>query len=189
MADNKMRKIYAGLVLCMSLASLTACGSSDEESTDNSVMGRVTAISDSKMIMEVFEQDQAQRQDGERPNAASGSGAQFDRRDGEMPEGTPPTDGQKPKGTPPADGQKPKGTPPAGKGESKTFQINGDTQIYKQSGEEKTEITIDEIELGSWVSVTIEDDVAKSIIIQDREQFGKRGNRNENETSSHQEAS
>lgn len=176
MSDNKMRRICAGLVLCMSLASLTGCGSSDDENAESSVVGRVTAISSSKIVMDVPEQGREQRPEGERPDTVSGSGTQLERKGGGKPQGTPPSDGEKPKGTPPADGQKPEGTPPERKGESKTFEVSDTAKVYKQSGEEKTEITLDEVDLGAWVSISTADDVVTSIVIQDKPQLGNRQN-------------
>ena len=162
MTENRVRRICAGLVLCMSLASLTGCGSGKERGAENAVMGHLTAASDTKIVMEVF---------GEA---------------GKMPEGTPPADKQQGE-KPPTDGQKPDGTPPSDddnqrgqggrKGESKTYQLDDDTKIYKQSGDEKTEISIDEVDLGSMISVETEGDTATSITVQDSSQFGNRGNR------------
>lgn len=189
MTENKIRKICAGLVLCMSLASLTGCGSSKEGDAESAVMGRLTAASDTKIVMEVFGEDGDKKPDGERPDAVSGSGARFDGKegkDGKMPEGTPPADKQQGE-KPPTDGQKPDGTPPSDddnqrgqggrKGESKTYQLDDDTKIYKQSGDEKTEISINEVDLGSMISVETEGDTATSITVQDSSQFGNRGNR------------
>lgn len=154
MSDNKMRRICAGLVLCMSLASLTGCGSSDDENAESSVVGRVTAISSSKIVMDVPEQGREQRPEGERPDTVSGSGTQLERKGG----------------------GKPQGTPPERKGESKTFEVSDTAKVYKQSGEEKTEITLDEVDLGAWVSVSTADDVVTSIVIQDKPQLGNRQN-------------
>lgn len=181
MADNKMRKICAGLVLCMSLASLTGCGgSSDEENTDNSVMGRLTAISSSKITMDVMDWDNTRHAKEERPDTVSGGGVKIGEKDREKRKGTPPND-EKLQEAPPSDGEKPQGTPPAKKGETKTFELNSDTKIYKQSGEEKVEITLDEVELGTWLIVSLEENVVTSMVVQDSSQFGRRGNSKQDE--------
>ena len=189
MTDNRVRKICAGLVLCMSLASLTGCGSSKEGDPESAVMGRLTAASDTKIVMEVLGEAGDRKPDGERPDAVSGSGARFDDKegkDGKMPEGTPPA-GEQQGEKPPADEGMPDGTPPSDgdnqrgrdgrRGESKTYQLDDDTKIYKQSGDEKTEISIDEVDLGSMISVETEGDTAISITVQDSSQFGNRGDR------------
>lgn len=70
-------------------------------------------------------------------------------------------------------GGKPDGTPPAGKrqnssqsqGESKTYKIDSDTKIYKEDGGEKTEISLDEVELGSMISIEADGEDADSIIV------------------------
>ena len=85
-SDNKFRKICAGLVLCMSLASLTGC-SNHEENADSLVMGRVTSISGSKIVMEVFDKGKMQKPDGKAPGAVSGSaGSQESRMPGNQKE-------------------------------------------------------------------------------------------------------
>jgi hypothetical protein len=114
----------------------------------------------------------------------------------QMPEGTMPADGDrkdnngengKPDGTPPAD-QGNQGEAPDAKdgdadtkkdadgndksgsgqpsGESKTYAISSDTKVYQQDGDEKTEITLDELNPGSMVSVETDGDEVESITIQ-----------------------
>ena len=165
MTDNSIKKFCAGLMLCMSLSSLTGCGSSSDGASENAVMGRLTAVSESQIKMEAFERQNK----------------------GEKPQGTPPAvkgdDNQKPGDD--QVGEKPEGTPPAmddknpqgRKGETKTYQISSDTKIYKQQGEEKTEISINEVDLGTMISVETDGDEATSIIVQDMPQFGNRGDR------------
>lgn len=55
------------------------------------------------------------------------------------------------------------------RGESKTFVLNDDTKIYKQEGEEKTEISTEELELGSMLSVVADGDTAEIITVQSSE--------------------
>lgn len=200
MTKDRMKAFCTGLFLCFAAAGLTACGSSDDESTDGAVIGRLTSASDTQIVVEIFEE-----KEGGRPDIASGSGAGVDRQ---RPEGEQSLDGKepsgnKPKGTPPADAgqprdssedaQKPQGSPPAddqkGKGrggrtgETKTYYINSDTVIYKMSGEEKTEISIDEVELGSMLSIVAAEDTATCITVQDSSDFKDRGHGGRGETA------
>lgn len=190
---NSEHKVWAfGLSLLLGLAgaSLTACSSSQQENTASGMMGRLTSVSDTKVVVEVFN----------RPSNAASGGAVDGRRasDGDMggkrPEGTPPADfkqgehpkGERPDGTPPADrpdmkqDDQKEGQPDSEngkkqkKGESKTFVLTDDTKIYKQEGEEKTEISADELELGSMLSVVADGENAEIITIQSRENRGKR---------------
>lgn len=187
-SGHKMWVFGASLLLTLAGAGLTACGSSQQEDTEAGLMCRLTSVSDTKVVVEVFE-----RGEGHPPNAASGGAA-----DGKMP--SEPDMGKRPEGTPPADfknGKKPEGTPPADapemkrgdggenrdsqengktrkKGESKTFVLDEGTKIYKQDGEEKTEISAGELELGSMLSVVADGDTAKTITVQSGERQ-KRG--------------
>lgn len=161
-SDNKFRKICAGLVLCMSLASLTGC-SNHEENADSLIMGRVTSISGSKIVMEVFDKGKMQKPDGKAPGAVSGSARQPGKPDAGKPEGTPSSDAAKPEGTPPSDIKKLKG-------DTKTFELNDETKVYKQSGNEKVEIAIADVDPGSIVFVSTEDNVVTSVVIQEKQQ-------------------
>ena len=107
-------------------------------------MGRVTSVSDTQIVMEVMD-----KQDDKKPEAASGGAAGIE--------------GNKPQGTPPADAKN------GGKktGESKTYQIDSDTKIYKKSGEESTEISVSEINPGDMVSVETDGEKATSITVSD----------------------
>ena len=122
MEGKKIRAIGTSLILCLAAMNISGCGSKDSESSTNAVMGRVTSISDTKIVMEVMD-----KKDGKRPEAASGGAAGIE---GNKPQGTPPADAK--------DGGKKKGV-------SKTYQIDSDTKIYKKSGEESTEISVSEI--------------------------------------------
>lgn len=121
----------------------------------------------------------ADMKQGERPEGTPP--ADMDMEQGEKPEGAPPTDlekGERPEGTPPADmpeagqggGKDGEGDPGNGRGmkagEKKTFAINDSTKFYKQEGEEKTEITVDEVELGGMVSVAADGDTAVTVTVQ-----------------------
>jgi hypothetical protein len=128
--------------------------------------------------------------------AISGSAVENGDNPPQMPDGTMPAgedgknggdDNKKPDGTPPAgaDGtpsadqadtpnaengaDKEKGNGENGKkmsGESKTYTISSDTKVYKQDGDEKTEITLDDLNPGSMVSVEADGDEVESITIQ-----------------------
>lgn len=182
MTKDRMKAFCTGLFLCFAAAGLTACGSNDDENADGAVLGRLTSASDTQIVVEVFEEKQ-----GDRPDIASGSGADVDRQrpegeqsseskepSGEKPQGTPPAEEDQPQGSPPADNQKGNGR--GGRtGETKTYLINSDTVIYKTSGEEKTEISIDEVELGSMLSIVADEDTATRITVQDSSDFKNRG--------------
>lgn len=197
MTEHKSRVWAFGISLLLGLAgaSLTACNNSQQENTASGLMGRLTSVSDTKVVVEVFE----------RPSNAASGAAVDGSRGGKRPEGTPPADfkqgeipeGERPDGTPPADfkqGEKPEGDRPdmkqddqkegrpdsengrkQMKGESKTFVLTEDTKIYKQEGEEQTEISADELELGSMLSVVADGDTAETITVQSRENWQKRG--------------
>ena len=101
MEGKKIRAIGTSLILCLAAMNISGCGSKDSESSTNAVMGRVTSISDTQIVMEVMD-----KQDDKKPEAASGGAAGIE---GNKPQGTPPAgmqqdnDGKKPEGTPPAD--------------------------------------------------------------------------------------
>ena len=132
MEGKKIRAIGTSLILCLAAMNISGCGSKDSESSTNAVMGRVTSVSDTQIVMEVMD-----KQDDKKPEAASGGAAGIE---GNKPQGTPPADAK--------DGGK-------NKGESKTYQIDSDTKIYKKSGEESTEISVSEIKPGEMVSVEL----------------------------------
>lgn len=183
LTEHKSKVWAFGVSLLLGLASagLTACNNNQQENTASGMMGRLTSVSDKKVVVEVFDRPS---------NAVSGQAADGSRAsDGNMgrqkPEGTPPAgfkqgekpEGERPDGTPPADRperkqenrdnsqneKKPK------KGESKTFVLTEDTKIYKQEGEEKTEISAEELELGSMLSIVAEGDTAEVITVQSGE--------------------
>lgn len=95
MAKKKLRALYTGVLLCLAAAGLAGCGSGDDENPESAVTGRVTSISETQIVMEAFE-----KPEGERPDAASGSGAGFGKNHGDS------QNREKPRGTPPADGDK-----------------------------------------------------------------------------------
>lgn len=187
-SEHKAWAFGVSLLLGLASASLTACSNSQQENTEAGVMGRLTSVSDTQIVVEVFD-----HQKGQSPKAASGGavGGSMDpeRSEEKRPDGTPPSDwkqGEKP------DGDRPEGTPPADlpemkqgdqkrdrgntenargakRGESKTFVLTEDTKIYKQEGEETTEISTAELELGSMLSVVADGDAAERITIQSSE--------------------
>lgn len=161
---SKVWAFSVSLLLGLASASLTACGSGQQGDAADGVMGRLTSISDTKVIVEVFDQK------GEHPPKAASGGA----AEGEMkrrPEGTPPADIQRGEKGNPGDGKESKTR------ESKTFVIGENTKFYKQEGEEETEITADELELGSMLSIIADGEVAESIHVlqMDGGQRGERG--------------
>ena len=174
MEGKKIRAIGTSLILCLAAMNISGCSSKDSESSTNAVMGRVTSVSDTQIVMEVMD-----KQDDKKPEAASGGAAGIE---GNKPQGTPPAgmqqdnDGKKPEGTPPADakdgGKK--------KGESKTYQIDSDTKIYKKSGEESS---VSEINPGEMVSVETDGEKATSITVSDMSAMGQPG-QNSQDTSS-----
>lgn len=54
--------------------------------------------------------------------------------------------------------------------ETKTYSISTSTKFYTQQGEEKTEISSADVELGAMVTVTVSGDEAESITVQTRSQ-------------------
>lgn len=180
MEGKKIRAIGTSLILCLAAMNISGCGSKDSESSANAVMGRVTSVSDTQIVMEVMD-----KQDDKKPEAASGGAAGIE---GNKPQGTPPAgmqqdnDGQKPEGTPPADNKDAKNGGKK-KGESKTYQIDSDTKIYKKSGEESTEISVSEINPGDMASVETDGEKATSITVSDMSAMGQPG-QNSQDTSS-----
>ena len=155
MEGKKIRAIGTSLILCLAAMNISGCGLKDSESSANAVMGRVTSVSDTQIVMEVMK----------KPEAASGGAAGIE---GNKPQGTPPADAK--------DGGKKKG-------ESKTYQIDSDTKIYKKSGEESTEISVSEINPGEMVSVETDGEKATSITVSDMSAMGQPG-QNSQDTSS-----
>lgn len=157
MKDRRAKKLCTGLLCAaMIMAGLTGCGSESSESYTQ-VMGRVTAVSDSEITLAVFEQPEGR--------AASGGAVQGQNK----PEGTPPAG--MPEGGEPgektdserADGDKKTKTEST---ETKKITISSDTKVYTQQGEEKTETSLSEVELGSMVSVELDGEEAVSITLQ-----------------------
>lgn len=146
MNRKKMKALYTALLLCMATTGLSACGSDNgTDNTDSAVVGRVTSVSDSEIQLEIFKKGQREN-DGEGGRFHGASGAAIE------PGETPPH-------------EKPEGTPPAAD-ETKSYTISSDTKVYQQDGEEKTEITLDDLNPGSMVSVESDGDEAESITIQ-----------------------
>lgn len=180
MEGKKIRAIGTSLILCLAAMNISGCGSKDSESSANAVMGRVTSVSDTQIVMEVMD-----KQDDKKPEAASGGAAGIE---GNKPQGTPPAgmqqdnDGQKPEGTPPADNKDAKNGGKK-KGESKTYQIDSDTKIYKKSGEESTEISVSEINPGDMVSVETDGEKATSITVSDMSAMRHNGQKSQDTSS------
>lgn len=123
-------------------------------------MGRVTSVSDTQIVMEVMD-----KQDDKKPEAASGRAAGIE--------------GNKPQGTPPADAK----NGDKKKGESKTYQIDSDTKIYKKSGEESTEISVSEINPGDMVSVETDGEKATNITVSDMSAMRQNGQKSQDTSS------
>ena len=64
MEGKKIRAICASLILCLAAMNISGCGSKDSESSANAVMGRVTSVSDTQIVMEVMD-----KQDDKKPEA------------------------------------------------------------------------------------------------------------------------
>lgn len=204
----RYRKWIFALCLGMVMAGLAGCGKSESDQSGTEIMGRVTAVSDSEITLAVFERQDGEKPDGSEPDGGNPDGERPDGEnpdgsepDGEKPDGEKPdsseSDDKKPDGEKP-DGERPQGgrpgnvsggafrageEPPASSGQpaneqTKKIAISGDTKVYRQQGEEKTEGTISDIQLGSMVSVVMEGEEAVSITIQTMEERGRgRGNR------------
>ena len=82
MEGKKIRAIGTSLILCLAAMNISGCGSKDSESSTNAVMGRVTSVSDTQIVMEVMD-----KQDDKKPETASGGAAGIE---GNKPQGTPP---------------------------------------------------------------------------------------------------
>lgn len=82
MEGKKIRAIGTSLILCLAAMNISGCSSKDSESSTNAVMGRVTSVSDTQIVMEVMD-----KQDDKKPEAASGGAAGIE---GNKPQGTPP---------------------------------------------------------------------------------------------------
>ncbi|MFR5971983.1 MAG: hypothetical protein ACLUGF_13430 [Clostridium sp.] len=70
MEGKKIRAIGTSLILCLAAMNISGCGSKDSESSTNAVMGRVTSVSDTQIVMEVMD-----KQDDKKPETASGGAA------------------------------------------------------------------------------------------------------------------
>ncbi|MCH5252202.1 MAG: hypothetical protein J1F22_04450 [Lachnospiraceae bacterium] len=133
-------------------------------------------MSDTQIIVDVFD-----RPEGQRENV---SGSAIDGTGRGVPDGERmPDDVGVPDGKQASDDNNPGNVSPGGiegrrrpesasgdavrgqdrKSESKTISLDGDTKIYKQQGEEKTEITVAELELDSMVEIEIDGDMAVSV--------------------------
>ena len=62
MEGKKIRAIGTSLILCLAAMNISGCGSKDSESSTNAVMGRVTSVSDTQIVMEVMD-----KQDDKKP--------------------------------------------------------------------------------------------------------------------------
>lgn len=179
---KRAKALYTALLLCMATTGLTACGSdnsSDSASSGGMVMGRVTSVSSNEIQMEVMtDQGGKGGPQGSVSGAAVSGSAMGEAPDGQMKQGERAPDGEtkqgeRPSGAPDGEmkqGERPSGAPDGEKkrGESKTYTIDSDTKIYQQNGDEKTEITLDDLNPGSMVSIETDSDgdEAESITIQ-----------------------
>lgn len=177
MTKRKIRTICTALCLCMLGLGLSGCGQTEEEKEETSVMGRVTAISDSEITLAVFEKPEGGQNEGAGPDGISGGAV------GERPE---PASGEAVQGD-----EKPTGTPPAGKSdhgagegkedkfdqdssETRKFTISSNTKVYTQQGEEESETEISDITPGTMVTIVPDGDEAAKITIQTMN--GRQGN-------------
>lgn len=184
MKNRWMKGLCAGLCACMMTAGLAGCGQSSSESSTQ-VMGRVTAVSDSEITLAVFEQPEGKGVSG---GAVHGQDKPKGTPPAGMPEGGEPgekaPDGvsggafggkDRPEGTPPADNPGEKTDSTSGDGdkkmrnestETKKIAISKDTKVYTQQGEDKTEASLSDVQLGAMVSVELDGDEAISITLQ-----------------------
>lgn len=154
MKNRRAKKLCIGL-LCVAMisAGLTGCGEESSESYTQ-VMGRVAAVSDSEITLAVFE----------KPEGKGVSGGAVHGQD--RPEGTPPAE------------DKQKDNPST---ETKTIAITKSTKVYTQQGEEKTEVSLSDVQLGSMVSVELDGEEAVSITLQTMNGRGGMGQRDGSE--------
>lgn len=167
---KRAKALYTALLLCMATTGLTACGSdnsSDSVSSSGMVIGRVTSVSSNEIQMEVMTNDGKGGPQGGVSGAAVSGSAAGEAPDGEMKQG------ERPSGAPDGEmkqGEKPSGAPDREmkQGESKTYTIDSDTKIYQQNGDVKTEISLDDLNPGTMVSIETDSDgdEAESITIQ-----------------------
>ena len=55
MEGKKIRAFGTSLILCLAAMNISGCGLKDSESSANAVMGRVTSVSDTQIVMEVMD--------------------------------------------------------------------------------------------------------------------------------------
>ncbi len=170
MNDGKRKGMCIGLCFALAGAMLTACGR--EEASGAEVRGRITSISEQEITLEIFRQLEGERSKGEKPDGKNVSGSAVGKM--EKPAGTPSAGKSDEKAPDNVSGGA------TGKGnsltESKTYSLSGSTKIYMQQGEEKTKVSLSDLELGSMVSVTASGDKADSITVQ-------AGNKKQNENN------
>lgn len=196
MKKEMKKSMFKVMLVCVAAVGLTACANSRQDSSasdGSSVTGRLTAVSGSQITVSVMN-DGGGRPDGdaskgEKPDSEASKG---EKPDGDAPKGEKP-DGEAPKDMAPGNsasggaiageedsdhkrsdgfskGQRSSGGR-KGKGEEKTYQITGSTKIYKQSGDEKTEVSLDEVDPGSPVTITADGENAVTITVRDGDNF------------------
>ena len=192
---KKMRKRIKkplAIILCATLvlASMSACGKSDGEQEQNTVTGRITAISDGEITIAVMKDgknradnvsggamrgqmpNNGDNQQGAQPGGQSGDQQRPQQSDQQRPQ---QSDQQRPQQgdgqqSPPQGGMGPDGASGGamkGNGgfneETQTIKITDDTEIISN---EETK-TISDLQLGTMVTITLnDDDEAQTIQIQ-----------------------
>lgn len=162
MTEQKRKIMCIGLCLAMAGTVLTGCGSDETAGTE--VRGRVTSISETEITLEITNQPGGERHGEGRPDGVSGSAVEGK----EKPEGTPPADKSEEKAPQNASGSA------VGREnretESKTYSVSKNTKFYTQQGEDKTEVSLSDLQLDSMVTAVVSGDEAESITIQTRDQ-------------------
>lgn len=180
MKTEKVKVLCTGLLLCMATIGMTGCGNSSSGSASKT-NGRLTSISDSQVVIEAFADDM-KKMENVSGGAVSGRALSGKAQDGEKPDRNMDADSfddkkEPPQGERPASGgavdrsQKTDDFQMA-RGESRNYNISSKTKIYKQSGDSKTEITLDDVEIGDNISVVADGEDATEIVVQDGMPFG-----------------
>lgn len=175
MKTENVKAFCTGLLLCMATIGMTGCGNSSSGSA-STTNGRLTSISDSQVVIEAFADDM-KKMENVSGGAVSGSAMSGKPQDGEKPDQNMNSDSSSDKKEPPqgeqpasggaVDGQQKPDDSQMPQGESKNYNISSKTKVYKQSGDSKTEISLDDVEIGDNISVVADGEDATEIVVQD----------------------
>lgn len=162
MKTENVKAFCTGLLLCMATIGMTGCGNSSSGSA-STTNGRLTSISDSQVVIEAFADDM-KKMENVSGGAVSGGAMSGKPQDGERPE---LPQGEQPASGGAVDGQQKPDDSQMPQGESKNYNISSKTKVYKQSGDSKTEISLDDVEIGDNISVVADGEDATEIVVQD----------------------